>query len=82
MSRPKVGLHRSHDEIAQALLSIVGQIVYGHHGPTRIQVLSALKTLDNGLAHYSTKDMARMGIDKYIKDLTEKAAEPFKQVAK
>ena len=38
-------LQASHDALLQHLTTIIGQIVYGHHGVTRLQALMALSAM-------------------------------------
>lgn len=46
-------LQTSHDELAQQLTGLVAQMVYGHHSPTRAQVLMALSALRDAVPLFS-----------------------------
>jgi hypothetical protein len=44
-------LQQTHDELAQHLCILLGQLVYGHHGITRMQALMALGALGDAVGN-------------------------------
>ena len=38
-------LQESHDKMVEQLATLLSQMIYGHHSPTRLQVLNALHVL-------------------------------------
>lgn len=56
-------LQESHDALAQQLAVLLGQVVYGHHGITRLQVLFAAEELRKAMPLVSSRrEQARMGV--------------------
>lgn len=51
MERTKraAALQESHDALIQQLAVLVGQTIYGHHGITRMQVLTALDAMHKAI---------------------------------
>lgn len=67
-------LQTSHDELAQQLTSLISQMVYGHHSPTRAQVLMALAALRDAVplvSQQSPESGMHPNLD-YINDLIKK----------
>jgi hypothetical protein len=74
----KCTLQQSHDAMAQQLAVLLGQMVYGHHGITCIQVLMAAETLKIAVPLQASPEViARMGLVPpsvgWVDDLIKKA---------
>jgi hypothetical protein len=56
-------LQDSHDAMAQQLAVLLGQVVYGHHGITRLQVLMAAEELKKAIPFTAQRTVdERMGL--------------------
>lgn len=64
-------LQASHDALAHQLTWLLGQLIYGSHAPTRMQLLMALGTLRESLPHITPPEPPQVAPNvAYLDDLT------------
>lgn len=71
-------LQESHDKMVEQLATLLSQMIYGHHSPTRMQVLTALSVLREAIPLAATppaQGIVRPTVE-YIDTLTKEVMPP------